>query len=631
MQKNSKTDPAVRRLPGRIATLIIGGTLAVGMGAGSAWPTDTGDVVDRLSLYDPLIEPVGTVDDLDASGSTLNSEDQAEVDQALTAARRAIIARDYAAAVRLLTKVLSFPENKGSAEAQELLGVVRERNGQFAHAKAEYKTYLDKYPQNEGAVRVRQRLAAILTAEAAPPEPLREPSGKLLAISGDVEGDDPRMTNFEEIRVERPSPRLVFRSPALDAEADTEVADEYPIIESWGSIGATYFFNQGTTVLTEFETNRETKDDFIFENSLVTSLEYQRSYEDQNRKLTFRVSGSSEVDFVEGFSHDLHISRLYGEIEHKETGLTIRFGRQTLYSAGVFGRFDGVRLSWQVNDRTSVTVAPRSAWRAGGTIELLVLLALSGAALFWGWQQRGEGNLTAETGIGYVLGIVGASMMLALLLYPLRKRLPGLRVIGSVRGWFRVHMILGLTGPVLIVLHSNYKLGSLNSSIALVSMLIVALSGLIGRFLYARIHRGLYGRRANVREYLGAVAASKAAIEPRSGQSSGPMELLQDYEDRRLAPTPKIGKALIRVASSPIVQSRLRRRALRMARQMPGARRKDIRQFRHDLDAYLVAAARTEAFSLYERLFALWHLLHLPLFIILVLAALAHVVAVHMY
>jgi hypothetical protein len=34
---------------------------------------------------------------------------------------------------------------------------------------------------------------------------------------------------------------------------------------------------------------------------------------------------------------------------------------------------------------------------------------------------------------------------------------------------------------------------------------------------------------------------------------------------------------------------------------------------------------------MYERLFALWHVLHVPLVYMLVAAAIAHIVAVHMY
>ena len=61
------------------------------------------------------------------------------------------------------------------------------------------------------------------------------------------------------------------------------------------------------------------------------------------------------------------------------------------------------------------------------------------------------------------------------------------------------------------------------------------------------------------------------------------------------------------------------------------ARRRRLSAYRRHLDSYFDAVARAEAFVLYERLFSLWHMLHLPLFTILILAALAHVVAVHLY
>ena len=45
----------------------------------------------------------------------------------------------------------------------------------------------------------------------------------------------------------------------------------------------------------------------------------------------------------------------------------------------------------------------------------------------------------------------------------------------------------------------------------------------------------------------------------------------------------------------------------------------------------LAAARRVAEFSSCERLFALWHLLHLPLFGMLFVAAVVHVVAVNVY
>jgi hypothetical protein len=153
----------------------------------------------------------------------------------------------------------------------------------------------------------------------------------------------------------------------------------------------------------------------------------------------------------------------------------------------------------------------------------LAFAAVVAAALSYGWQMRDEGHLTRESGVGYWLGIGGASAMLLLLGYPLRKRLTGLKILGSVTGWFRVHMMLGVIGPALILLHANFKLGSLNSNVALLAMLTVASSGLIGRELYGRIHLGLYGRRAQIAELQADVAALKGAIE---GEPSLPADFL---------------------------------------------------------------------------------------------------------
>jgi hypothetical protein len=46
---------------------------------------------------------------------------------------------------------------------------------------------------------------------------------------------------------------------------------------------------------------------------------------------------------------------------------------------------------------------------------------------------------------------------------------------------------------------------------------------------------------------------------------------------------------------------------------------------------YFAAVNRAAAFAFYERLFALWHILHMPLFVLLILAAIVHVVGAHLY
>ena len=102
--------------------------------------------------------------------------------------------------------------------------------------------------------------------------------------------------------------------------------------------------------------------------------------------------------------------------------------------------------------------------------------------------------------------------MLALLLYPLRKHVPWMRGAGSVSHFgFDSHMALGLIGPTLILYHANFGLGSANSNVALWSMLIVAGSGLVGRFFYAKdspraLRQARWGPRVDVRS--GAISRS---------------------------------------------------------------------------------------------------------------------------
>ena len=89
--------------------------------------------------------------------------------------RRAMTAGEFDRAVPIFTKVLSHSDGPAAKQAQELLGLARERKGQLAHAKAEYETYLERYPDGEGANRVRQaaRGTSDRSRRAARPQTIR--------------------------------------------------------------------------------------------------------------------------------------------------------------------------------------------------------------------------------------------------------------------------------------------------------------------------------------------------------------------------------------------------------------------------------------------------------------------------
>lgn len=262
--------------------------------------------------------------------------------------------------------------------------------------------------------------------------------------------------------------------------------------------------------------------------------------------------------------------------------------------------------------------------------------------LLIGWQNRHERYLTPEEGLGYQLGIAGAIMMLVLLLYPLRKKLRLLGRLGRVSHWFRMHMLLGILGPVLILFHANFQLGSANSSIALISMLTVATSGLVGRLIYTRIHMGLYGKKAHLAEILADTEALKRAIGADLNDFVPIERDLQDFESKLLVPY----QGLLVSASSVLlldVRTLLRRRSiLRRARAILRTQAQKNAWNRHEqrnrlrsveihLLEYFAAARKAAQFAFFERLFSLWHVLHLPMFFFLISATVIHIVAVHLY
>ena len=264
------------------------------------------------------------------------------------------------------------------------------------------------------------------------------------------------------------------------------------------------------------------------------------------------------------------------------------------------------------------------------------------AGLYASWSQRNEGHLTPETGAGYWLGVSGGLIILTLLIYPLRKRLRALRALGRVPALFRMHMILGIIGPSLIIVHSNWNLSSLNASAAMIVMLTVVASGIIGRYLYSKVHRGLYGRRAEARDILADASILKRSLGENIPQTAQVIEELQAFEAYVLAPRPGILLQSYVFLTLGIRQALLRNRLMRVTKATISAegerrgwsrkaRRKRAALVKEHLGLYFAATMKAARLGVYERLFALWHVLHMPLFFLLIAAAIVHVIAVHLY
>ena len=94
--------------------------------------------------------------------------------------------------------------------------------------------------------------------------------------------------------------------------------------------------------------------------------------------------------------------------------------------------------------------------------------------------------------VGQTLGLVGVLMMLVPFLYMLRKRVRSASWPGSMKTWLEVHLFCGIAGPVLVTFHTSFKFNGI-VAVAYWSMVTVALSGFVGRYLFVRIPRSLRG------------------------------------------------------------------------------------------------------------------------------------------
>lgn len=250
----------------------------------------------------------------------------------------------------------------------------------------------------------------------------------------------------------------------------------------------------------------------------------------------------------------------------------------------------------------------------------------------------------------YWIGIVGSVMMLLMLLYPIRKHLAFARNWGALRYWFMLHMMFGIGGPILVLFHTTFHIKSLNATVSLVSMLLVAISGVIGRFIYRRIHQGLYGHQSNLKELQKAVESNQEKISSVLMEAPEIGDKLKRFRDLAMSQSGThraqdkgfiLGRAWrfmtlgwYRRKLAFRCAEELRRAVIFLAKSQHWTAHQQEVHWQEAVDkvnSYLDTVQQAAQFSAYERLFRLWHILHSPFVWLLGFSAIVHVVAVNMY
>jgi tetratricopeptide (TPR) repeat protein len=235
------------------------------------------------------------------------SPEDGKVAALMDEARRAMIGGELSRAIQLYTKVLQLPPNPYQQDAQEYLALARERNGQIAHAKAEYQRYLSVYPDGDGVDRVEQRLAA-LVATASPDQ----------------------------------------RSAATGSRAAQQARSQSPwTVRTFAS----QFYRRDVNQVNDQE-------EITSQSSIYTDVSLDARRRGERFDFSARFTGGHRYDLLDEEDRqstrndrDVRMSYAYVDLADSDTRLRGRLGRQTRNSGGVLGRFDGLNLTYGLTQR----------------------------------------------------------------------------------------------------------------------------------------------------------------------------------------------------------------------------------------------------------------------------------------
>jgi hypothetical protein len=289
------------------------------------------------------------------------------------------------------------------------------------------------------------------------------------------------------------------------------------------------------------------------------------------------------------------------------------------------------------------TRAADPAARARSHADALAILVSCGIPIVisvLGWRYYSEpmgvrlrdplyGLLKSSAALGLWMGIIGLALFLFMWMYPFRKKLKSLAWTGPVGEWMRVHIVAGLAIPLVVAVHAGWRFEGF-IGIGYMSMLIVSLSGIVGRYLYIHIPRSQNGLEMSLED----VGSERRSLIARIAAATG-FEVEEVEKRMAVDMQPYNGLDPLRSIARMIRDDFTRWRTLQALEHDLRRRRPDHAALRgHELRETMRLARREMALAQQVRMlevtqvvFGYWHVAHRPFAITALLAILIHVVS----
>jgi putative YpdA family bacillithiol system oxidoreductase len=226
---------------------------------------------------------------------------------------------------------------------------------------------------------------------------------------------------------------------------------------------------------------------------------------------------------------------------------------------------------------------------------------------------------------GHGVGIVATLFMLSNFLYSVRKRFEILKGTGPIRGWLTFHQFVGIMSPVAIAFHATFKSNNVLATTTSVSVGVVVLTGLVGRFIFGLVP-SREGRQAELDELQARWERLKERVRTLTAEVTDPLQVQAAIEQ---VTGPVRGGSLMHFMLGLPREAAHARRVLQRLRPVFPSRD----TFEDFSEAYQRMRALRSQVGFYEklkRLMSIWRVFHVVLAVTLVFMIAAHI-AVSLY
>ncbi len=222
-------------------------------------------------------------------------------------------------------------------------------------------------------------------------------------------------------------------------------------------------------------------------------------------------------------------------------------------------------------------------------------------------------------------GIVGTAMiMVGVVMYSSRKRVKMFSQVGRIKNVLEFHIFLCLLGPMLVMYHTTFKFGGI-VAVSFWSMMAVAASGIVGRYLYVQIPKGIQGNELTVKDLEEENRALLVMLENEYGLVP---QMIQSIDALAVSKKPleqmTTSEMLLFLFKSDIT----RRRQLKKIQNYLQRQSVDnhvIKKIARVASQHIVLKRRIAFLEKIQHLFHYWHVVHLPFSIIMFVILILHV------